>query len=323
VSRVGKYLICLGLLVVFLSGCSTVRVSERYLQPGVVNMAGRKTVVLDVQGQDQRRETLRAVDTVEGHLRQTLFSNGFTVLDRSAIDVKTAEAFFTGDSEELTGASTLIKARLLRNSVLKEKEKDTRKTENSGTYNVYRTIGRGTVEVAYLVIDLGTSETLYSETIVSSSTEKTDWSKSGYSQIDSESVLSRCYAGNPRKLVAGKLVPKTVHVSHDLYANKKYPTTLVGVAYLHSQNFEDAFEQFEIACDFAKQDMATKPKVLGLLLYNLAVAKEMSGDYQSAGTLYAKSAGLGAVKTGTENPLARCRRRRADISRLSQQLSVE
>lgn len=295
-------------------GCTTTRrVSETYMRPAEINMVGRKNVVLEnLGGQRQAAEALTS------RLRQALISKGFTVLDRESMDAKAREEFFgDGQSAEVVSATVLIRGNVLQNAVSTETERSVAKSGDGRQYYVYRTVGHGRVEVTYDVVDLGSTKVITSATIQSTEHQGTGWNEGGAPRIDTGPILSACYVDNIEQFMR-KLAPYQVYVNYNVYPVKEAPRSNAGVSLLQANRPNEAYEEFKAARETAQTLPELKPKVLGLLTHNMAVAKERAGEFDEALNLYVESSGYAGTPDQSAD-IARCRQRLDDASRLKQQ----
>ena len=322
-SLVAFLLLCASVLS--FSGCaSTVEIAETYTKPAEINMAGRKTVVLE-----SSRSGATAADgaMVVSRLRQQLLAKNFTVVDRSAMDAKAREAFFgDGGEEEVKSASVLIRIGVLRNAVRTEREQDERVNyvqliadkDSDADYMVYRTVARADAEVSFDVIDLGSTSIITSSTIASSQTTASEWSQEGYGSVDASSALSKSYDDIVSKFMR-KIAPYSVRVEHEVYAmDDSMPQAKVGVALLQAGRPDDAYREFAAALDVARSTPGSDPKDMSLLIHNMAVAKEQDGAFQEALDLYIESTRYEGAPDQSEN-IVRCQQRLQDQSRLRDQ----
>jgi hypothetical protein len=310
---------CVGVcfLLACLCGCTTTRwVSDTYMRPAEINMVGRKTVVLEaVKGQGQSQS---GADIVTSRLRQALLGKGFTVLDRDSMDAKAREEFFgEGQSAEVVSATVLIRGNLLQNNFSTQTETSTRKNKDGYQYNVYRTVGSATAEVAFDVVDLGSTKVIISSSIPSGKSQASDWYTGGAPRVDSAPVFSACYEEVVAQFMR-KIAPYQVYVNYNVYPVKQAPRSNAGVSLLQANRPNDAYEEFKAARETARNLPEIKPKVLGLLTHNMAVAKERAGEFDAAMNLYVEASRYAGTPNQSAD-IARCRQRLADQARLKQQ----
>jgi hypothetical protein len=309
---------CVGVCFVLacVCGCTTTnQVSDTYMRPAEINMVGRKTVVLEaVKGQGQNRG---GADIVTSRLKQALLGKGFTVLDRDSMDAKAREEFFgDGQTAEVVSAAVLIRGTLLQNNFSTETERSTR-TKDGYQYNVYRTIGTAMAEVGFDVVDLGSTKVITSASVKSSEKRASDWYTGGAPQIDSSPAFSACYEDVVAQFMR-KIAPYQVNVNYSVYPVKEAPRSNAGVSLLQANRPGEAYEEFNAALETARNQPELKPKVLGLLTHNMAVAKERAGEFEEALNLYVESSRYaGTPDQGAD--IARCRQRLDDQARLKQQ----
>lgn len=309
---------CVGVcfLLACVCGCTTTRrVSETYMRPAEINMVGRKTVVLEtIKGQGQNRS---GADIVTSRLRQALIGKGFTVLDRESMDAKAREEFFgDGQTAEVVSAAVLIRGNLLQNNFSTETETGQR-TKDGYKYNVYRTVGTATAEVGFDVVDLGSTKVITSASIKSSVKRASDWYTGGAPRVDPSPIFSASYEDVVAQFMR-KIAPYQVYVNYNVYPVKEAPRSNAGVSLLQANRPGDAYEEFKAARETAQTLPELKPKVLGLLTHNMAVAKERAGEFDEALNLYVESSGYAGTPDQSAD-IARCRQRLDDASRLKQQ----
>ena len=279
-------------------GCATtVELSETYMKPAEINMLGRKTVVLEAKSMSGSSQS--DVGMVLGRLSQALLAQEFTVVDRSSMDAKAREQFFSDEPEvEIESASVLIRVGILRNTVKTEREKEEKinwialavdDDDSDKEYMAYRTVARADTEVSFDVVDLGSMAVLTSSTIKSSKSVSSDWSREGYGSVDSAAALSKSYDDVIDQFMR-KIAPYTVKVDHDIYSmSDTMPQASVGVALLQAGNASRAYEEFSMALDIARSQPEPDSKSIAQLLHNMAVAREYDDLFDEALELYVES----------------------------------
>ncbi|HMP73230.1 MAG TPA: hypothetical protein PKE55_08205 [Kiritimatiellia bacterium] len=299
--------------VIFVGCASTRQISESYTMPAEINMADRKSIVLEkVRGQSQ------ASDALTSRLRQSLLSKGFVVLDRESMDAKAREAFFGDDqNSDIVSATVLIRGNVLHSVVNTETERRISTTKEGRQYYVYQTTGRGRVEVSYDVVDLGTTKVITSATIESFSQQRSGWSEGGAPRIDTSPILNACYDDNVAQLMR-KLAPYQVRANHTLYQIKEAPRSQSGISLLLANRPNDAYNEFKAALEMMQDLPNVRPALLGRLTHNMAVATELAGFYEEALDLYIQASLFAGVPDNSAN-ITRCQLRARDITRLREQ----
>jgi len=318
-SRKSATPLCLCLALLALTACNTVRVTGTLKVPAEVNMAGRDRVVLQpIQGQGGQLITAR--------LKEALAAAQFKVLDRQSLDTRFREDELKDigvanaeERQKVMTAGVLIRGNVLRQGFTHEVQQ----AQQTGVQNgvkyrriVYRDVGYGTVEVAFDVVDLGTTEIIVPKSIAVTQTGASDYYPSPPS-VAREPIFNACYSQVVRRFMEA-ISPHDERFDVVLYKVPKVPGNDGAVGEFQGGDYAQATKDFEAALASAKGLPKITPDKVSQILSNLGLAYEFGSNYQKAIDCYRQALGL-RPDSSYQRSLARCRKRIENQKSLKEQ----
>jgi tetratricopeptide (TPR) repeat protein len=247
------------------------------------------------------------------------------VLDRQSLTTRVQEEEINrlvsdeNERQKIKSAGVLIRGKMLRHAFGQQVEQ----AEQTGVRNgvqykipVYRAVGEGTVEVAFDVVELGTTETIASKSIPVTKKGNTDWFPSPPS-ISQEPIFNDCYS-----MVVDRFM-KAISAHDEMFKDRLYklaksPDNDAGIGMFQAQDYARATKHFEAALESAKALPKITPDKLSQVWHNIGLAYECANKYAKAVECYKQALSLRPGST-TQQSLTRCQQRIQNEEKLKAQ----
>jgi len=288
--RILAFSLCVPFLC-WLTGCCTTPIAGSFKMPAEVNMAGRDRVILDtVKGQGGNLMTAR--------LKPELARAGFTVLDRSSFGTASNEEILrqisgagsqSGTAPKVTTAAVLIKGNVLRHD-FNHAHRQVKFVQNGVEMVGYVDEGTATVEAAFDVVELATTQVIATKSIQATQSGQTDVFSSPPS-LNPEPLYNDCYTSLVYQFMK-VISPYNVAVRDCMDKISKLPENDSGVGMFMAGDYGRAVKDFEAALESAKTNPKIKPTHVSKVWHNLGLAHEFGGNYEQAVSCYRQALAL-------------------------------